>query len=339
MALESYTKTVWKSGDIVTATKFNNIENQISNLTKVFIPDNSADRMVASKSDWGLIKIANNDNYTIENGILNFNASPTFTTIHATNIETTNISASGDATIGNTLTVTNKFSIGANAIILQNPTTINSTLTVSGIVSLNGELNGVNATLSGTLGVTGQTTLGAVTANNISITNGLSAGSATITNTITAGKVTLSSFSSETTYANADLVPYGKLTDYVTSTITSTVPAWAREATKPTYTATEVGASAAGAYFKPAGGIPISDLATNDISAFNNDAEYLSKPGEAGDYYLSVHIQEGTNTLTSAWANLPLYPDPPTTDGIYKLQVTVTDGTPIYGWVSENGGE
>lgn len=208
MALTAYTRTTWKSGDILTATKLNNMESQILSLTKVFIAENDADRYVASKNTWGIIKIANNDNFTIENGILNFQASPSFVNLTASgNISAANISASGNITITNNLIVTDKI-IAAEAITLSLATTVSNTLTVTGATTLNGNLSATNASLSGTLGVTGVTTLQAVNANNIAVTNG-----------ITANQVTLSS--ALATYNTLDLIPEGRLENYVSTTLSN----------------------------------------------------------------------------------------------------------------------
>jgi len=177
-------------------------------LTKVFIAENDADRYVASKNTWGIIKIANNDNFTIENGILNFQASPSFVNLTASgNISAANISASGNITITNNLIVTDKI-IAAEAITLSLATTVSNTLTVTGATTLNGNLSATNASLSGTLGVTGVTTLQAVNANNIAVTNG-----------ITANQVTLSS--ALATYNTLDLIPEGRLENYVSTTLSN----------------------------------------------------------------------------------------------------------------------
>lgn len=202
MALTAYTRTTWKSGDILTATKLNNMESQILSLTKVFVAENDADRYVASKSAWGIIKIANNDNFTIENGILNFQASPSFVNLTASgNISAANISASGNITIANNLVVTDKI-IAAEAITLSLATTVSNTLTVTGAAALNGGMSTTNATVSGTLGVTGETTLGAVNARSIAVTNG-----------ITTNKATLSA--APASYATLDLIPENRLENYI----------------------------------------------------------------------------------------------------------------------------
>lgn len=208
MALTAYTRTTWKSGDILTATKLNNMESQILSLTKVFVAENDADRYVASKSAWGIIKIANNDNFTIENGILNFQASPSFVNLTASgNISAANISASGNITITNNLIVTDKI-IAAEAITLSLATTISSTLTVAGTTTLTGDLSASNASLSGTLGVTGVTTLQAVNANNIAVTNGITSNQVTLSNALA-------------TYNTLDLIPEGRLENYVSTTLSN----------------------------------------------------------------------------------------------------------------------
>lgn len=202
MALTAYTRSTWKSGDILTATKLNNIESQIMNLTKVFVAENDADRYVASKSDWGIIKIANNDNFAIDNGILNFIASPSFTNITASGtINGAALTISGNSTLNGNLTITNKFLV-SDAITLRLATTVSNTLSVTGAAALNGGMSTTNATVSGTLGVTGETTLGAVNARSLAVTNG-----------ITTNKATLSA--APASYAALDLIPESRLENYI----------------------------------------------------------------------------------------------------------------------------
>lgn len=202
MALTNYIRSTWKSGDVVTATKLNNIENQILSLTKVFIPDTASDRYLASKSDFGIIKIASNNNFSISNGILDFLAAPSFQSITVSDaVNTAALSASGDATISGLLEVTNKLTITASAITLGLATSISSTLSVSGATTLQG-FSATNGTLSGTLGVTGLTTLQAVNANNIIVTNG-----------ITSNKVTLSAAPSS--FDALDLITESRLENYI----------------------------------------------------------------------------------------------------------------------------
>lgn len=206
MALTAYTRSTWKSGDILTATRLNNIESQIMNLTKVFVAENDSDRYVASKSAWGIVKIANNGNFSISNGVLDLVASPSFTNITASGTASmATLSASGNATIGGTLTVTNKMSVGTT-ITFAVATTASKAFTATGLATLNGGLNTTNASLSGTLGVTGVTTLQAVNANNISVTNG-----------ITTNRAALSA--ALDTYNALDLIPESRLTSYVGSTL------------------------------------------------------------------------------------------------------------------------
>lgn len=208
MALTAYTRSTWKSGDILTATKLNNIESQIMNLTKVFVAENDADRYVASKSDWGIIKIANNDNFAIDNGILNFIASPSFTNITASGtINGAALTISGNSTINGNLTITNKFLV-SDAITLRLATTVSNTLTVTSTAALNGGMSTTNATVSGTLGVTGVTTLQAVNANNIAVTNGITANQVTLSNALA-------------TYNTLDLIPEGRLENYVSTTLSN----------------------------------------------------------------------------------------------------------------------
>lgn len=206
MALTAYTRSTWKSGDILTATRLNNIESQIMNLTKVFVAENDSDRYVASKSAWGIVKIANNGNFSISNGVLDLVASPSFTNITASGTASmATLSTSGNATIGGNLTVTNKMSVGTT-ITFAVATTASKAFTATGLATLNGGLNTTNASLSGTLGVTGVTTLQAVNANNISVTNG-----------ITTNRATLSA--ALDTYNALDLIPESRLTSYVGSTL------------------------------------------------------------------------------------------------------------------------
>lgn len=366
MALEAYVRTVWKSGDIVTATKFNNIENQISNLTKIFITDNEADRWKASKSSWGIIKIADNNNFIFnEDGALNFSNAPVFGQIQVTDTINTvdlvasgDIEATGDVEISGILSVENKFII-AQDNSQQEPT---YTTTVNTALIVNNTIN-----------VTGTATLGAVTANNITITK------ATLSNSLS-------------TYNSLDLIPEERMEAYIGSTLSSisitasgdgltgggTLAASRTISLQPATTTTLGGIIVgdhlsitnnrlSGAYqvaTTSSDGLlsstdkaaldglvtSVSGLTTtvNGLSlvatsgSYNdllNKPEMLVKPGESGAYYLSVYTEAGTDTLTSVWADLPLYPDPPTTDGTYTLQVVVTDGTPVYSWVSENGGE
>jgi hypothetical protein len=44
-----------------------------------------------------------------------------------------------------------------------------------------------------------------------------------------------------------------------------------------------------------------------------------------------ISIKKFTKTLTQ---ELPCLPETPSADGTYTLQVTVTDGTPTYSWIS-----
>ena len=206
MALTAYTRSTWKSGDILTATRLNNIESQIMNLTKVFVAENDSDRYVASKSAWGIVKIANNNNFSISNGVLDLVASPSFTNITASGTASmATLSASGNATIGGNLTVTSKMSVGTT-ITFAVATTASSTFTATGLATLNGGLSTTNASVSGTLGVTGVTTLQAVNANNISVTNGITTNRATLSTALD-------------TYNALDLIPESRLTSYIGSTL------------------------------------------------------------------------------------------------------------------------
>lgn len=206
MALTAYTRSTWKSGDILTATRLNNIESQIMNLTKVFVAENDSDRYVASKSAWGIVKIANNGNFSISNGVLDLVASPSFTNITASGTASmATLSASGNATIGGNLTVTSKMSVGTT-ITFAVAATASNTFTATGLATLNGGLSTTNASVSGTLGVTGVTTLQAVNANNISVTNGITTNRATLSTTLD-------------TYNALDLIPESRLTSYVGATL------------------------------------------------------------------------------------------------------------------------
>ena len=206
MALSAYTRTTWTAGDVLTAVKLNNIENQILKLTNVFITSNDSDRYVASKNAWGIVKIANNGNFSVSNGVLDLVASPSFTNVTASGTASmATLSASGNATIGGNLTVTSKMSVGTT-ITFAVATTASKAFTATGLATLNGGLNTTNASLSGTLGVTGVTTLQAVNANNISVTNGITTNRAALTEALS-------------TYNALDLIPESRLTSYVGSTL------------------------------------------------------------------------------------------------------------------------
>lgn len=109
---------------------------------------------------------------------------------------------------------------------------------------------------------------------------------------------------------------------FIEEEIDPTVPSWAKQATKPTYTAQEVGAlpssttipsalsdlsddsthrvvtdtekstwNSKGTYSKPSGGIPASDIASGviptvptNVSAFTNDANYVSSTNTVAIY-------------------------------------------------------
>lgn len=372
MALSAYTVTSWKTGDVLTATKLNNIESQVSALTKVFITNSTEDRYVTSKSAWGVVRIANNNNFSISNtGILDLVASPSFTDLTVSGTGGfSSISVGGNATIGGNLTITNKLAVDT-AITFSVAARANSSLTVTGATALNGSLTvGGTATLNSTLSVTGLANFGALEATSIS------------TGSATADKFTLSS--SPASYALLDLVP----AQYVTSYVTTTVPAWAREANKPTYTAAEIGAF--GGYIKPSTGIPAEDLAENiPVSLFTNDANYLvasdiagkansadlstvatsgkyedlqgrpeivgwtleegadyssagiiAVPRAGGSYYLTVTEQQKENedpVFNYAWDNMV---DWPLEEGDYILRLTFYEGIPTYRWVKmTSGGE
>lgn len=206
MALSAYTRTTWTAGDVLTAVKLNNMENQISKLTNVFITNNDSDRYVASKNAWGIVKIANNGNFSVSNGVLDLIASPSFTDITASGTASiATLSTSGNATIGGNLTVTSKMSVGST-IIFAVAATASNTFTATGLATLNGGLNTTDASISGTLGVTGVTTLQAVNANNISVTNGITTNRAALAEALS-------------TYNALDLIPENRLTSYVGSTL------------------------------------------------------------------------------------------------------------------------
>lgn len=322
MALESYTRTVWKSGDIVTATKFNNMENQISNLTKVFIPDNSADRMVASKSDWGLIKIANNDNFIFSNdGSLGFSATPNFTSV-----STGSIAASGAITAQKVTLNASLNTYESLDLIPEGRMETYTSSTISDALSNRSISTGTGLTGGGTLAANRTISLSPATTDslggirvgaNLAISNGTLSGNYAVATTSTDG---LLSATDKTKLDGLKTVATsGSYTDLTNRPTLATV-------------------ATSGDYNDLNNTPTLAQVATTgNYAHLSNKPDVLIKPGETGAFYLSVYTEAGTDTLTSTWANLPIFPDLPTSDGTYSLQVVVVDGNPTYSWV--NGGE
>lgn len=331
MALESYTRTVWKSGDIVTATKFNNMENQISNLTKVFIPDNSADRMVASKSSWGLIKIADNNNYTFTNdGSLSFSTSPSFTSV-----STGSIAASGAITAQK---VTLNAALNTYESLDLIPEGRMETYTSSAISSAISNAFS-NRSISAGTGLTGGGTLAESRTISLSPATTESLGGVRVGANLTISDGTLSGNYAVATTSTNGLLSATDKTKLDSLKTVATSGSYTDLTNRPTLATVATSGNYNDLDNKPTLPTLAAVATSGSYNDLLNKPEMLVRPGESGAYYLSVYTETGTNTLTSAWANLPLYPDPPTTDGTYKLQVTVTNGTPVYSWVSENGGE
>lgn len=378
MALTAYTRSTWKSGDILTATKLNNIESQIMNLTKVFVAENDSDRYVTSKNAWGIVKIANNSNFSASNGVLDLVASPSFTNITASGTASmATLSASGNATIGGNLTVTNKMSVGAT-ITFAVAATASNTFTATGLATLNGGLSTTNASLSGTLGVTGVTTLQAVNANNISVTNGITTNRATLTAALD-------------TYNALDLIPESRLTSYVGSTLGSisitagdgltgggslsvTRTLSLMPATTSSIGGIKVGANLsisndgilsgnyAVATTSAAGLMSASDKTKLDglstvassgsyedlvdaptaLSAFTNDVPYvtsneISRKIDMPDVAGTYCLQVVEDENNNFSSIWAVMPPLPSTNGTYQLQVTMNNDIPTYSWIRSGG--
>ena len=378
MALSAYTRTTWTAGDVLTAVKLNNIENQILKLTNVFITNNDSDRYVASKNAWGIVKIANNGNFSVSNGVLDLVASPSFTNITASGTASmATLSASGNATIGGTLTVTSKMSIGTT-ITFAVATTASKAFTATGLATLNGGLNTTDVSVSGTLGVTGVTTLQAVNANNISVTNG-----------ITTNRATLSA--ALDTYNALDLIPESRLTSYVGSTlgnisitagdgltgggslsVTRTLSLM--PATTSSIGGIKVGANLsisndgilsgnyAAASTSAAGLMSAGDKAKLDglstvassgryedlvdaptaLSAFSNDVPYVT-PNEISSkvdmpYIAGTYCLQVVEDENNNFSSVwTAMPPLPSFNGTYQLQVTMNNDIPTYSWIRSGG--
>lgn len=378
MALTAYTRSTWKSGDILTATRLNNIESQVMNLTKVFVAENDSDRYVASKNAWGTVKIANNNNFSISNGVLDLVASPSFTNITASGTASmATLSASGDATIGGSLTVTNKMSVGMT-ITFAVAATASNTFTATGLATLNGGLNTTNASLSGTLGVTGVTTLQAVNANNISVTNGITTNRATLTAALD-------------TYNALDLIPESRLTSYVGSTLGSisitagdgltgggSLSVTRTLSLAPASTSSiggiKVGANLsisndgilsgnyAAASTSAAGLMSASDKTKLDglstvassgsyedlvdaptaLSAFSNDVPYVTSNEISRKvdmpYAAGTYCLQVTEDENNNFSSVwTEMPPLPSFNGTYQLQVTMNNDIPTYSWIRTGG--
>lgn len=378
MALSAYTRTTWTAGDVLTAVKLNNIENQILKLTNVFITNNDSDRYVASKNAWGIVKIANNGNFSVSNGVLDLVSSPSFTDITASGTASiATLSASGNATIGGSLTVTSKMSVGTT-ITLAVATTASKAFTATGLATLNGGLNTTNASVSGTLGVTGVTTLQAVNANNISVTNGIITNRATLTEALD-------------TYNALDLIPESRLTSYVGSTLGSvsitagdgltgggslsvTRTLSLMPATTSSIGGIKVGANLsisndgilsgnyAAASTSAAGLMSASDKTKLDglstvassgsyedlvdvpttLSAFTNDVSYvtsneISSKIDMPDVAGTYCLQVIEGENNTFSSVWTVMPPLPSFDGIYQLQVTMNNDIPTYSWIRTGG--
>lgn len=378
MALSAYTRTTWTAGDVLTAVKLNNIENQILKLTNVFITNNDSDRYVASKNAWGIVKIANNGNFSVSNGVLDLVASPSFTNITASGTASmATLSASGNATIGGTLTVTSKMSVGTT-ITFAVATTASKAFTATGLATLNGGLNTTDASVSGTLGVTGVTTLQAVNANNILVTNGITTNRAALTEALS-------------TYNALDLIPESRLTSYVGSTlgnisitagdgltgggslsVTRTLSLM--PATTSSIGGVKVGANLsisndgilsgnyAAASTSAAGLMSAGDKTKLDglstvassgryedlvdaptaLSAFTNDVPYvtsneISRKIDMPDVAGTYCLQVVEDENNNFSSVWTTMPPLPSFDGTYQLQVTMDNDIPTYSWVRSGG--
>lgn len=378
MALSAYTRTTWTAGDVLTAVKLNNIENQILKLTNVFITNNDSDRYVASKNAWGIVKIANNGNFSVSNGVLDLVASPSFTDITASGTASiATLSASGNATIGGTLTVTSKMSVGTT-ITFAVATTASKAFTATGLATLNGGLNTTDVSISGTLGVTGVTTLQAVNANNISVTNGITTNRATLTEALS-------------TYNALDLIPESRLTSYVGSTLgnisitagdgltgggslsvtrtLSLMPATTSSiggikvganlsiSNDGTLSGNYAAATTSAAGLMSAGDkIKLDGLSTvassgryedlvdapTALSAFTNDVPYVTSNEISSKvdmpYIAGTYCLQVVEDENNNFSSVwTTMPPLPSFNGTYQLQVTMNNDIPTYSWVRSGG--